>query len=137
MAGDVEDARRCFEDLGEGRITEHLREGPFLTTLRFMLGLACLLIVLAMRLRGMLAAGGGTQCSICQDATSNCQLLPCGCSVRAMILSRFDSVTLAASLTMESTAMYTSRSSAWTARRYGSRRKGRKGRTRAARSAAR
>ena len=41
MAGDVEDARRCFEDLGEGRITEHLREGPFLTTLRFMLGLAC------------------------------------------------------------------------------------------------
>ena len=30
MAGDVEDARRCFEDLGEGRITEHLREGPFL-----------------------------------------------------------------------------------------------------------
>ena len=40
MAGDVEDARRCFEDLGEGRITEHLREGPFLTTLRFMLGLA-------------------------------------------------------------------------------------------------
>ena len=50
MAGDVEDARRCFEDLGEGRITEHLREGPFLTTLRFVLGLACLLIVLAMRL---------------------------------------------------------------------------------------
>ena len=40
MAGDVEDARRCFEDLGEGRITEHLREGPLLTALRFMLGLA-------------------------------------------------------------------------------------------------
>ena len=50
LAGDVVDARRCFESIGEGQTAELLRD-----------------------------AGGGTECGVCHDADSDCQLLPCGC----------------------------------------------------------